>query len=254
MTRRRAKQRHPESSSSPSPSSRGQGRGRGTTARDDRGLSASGGGSGRNSNRIVIYKDDAERLNERGRNRNESKNPKASDESPFPSKSSEALRKSPSRPESPKASSKFLNPSKSDEESSESPSLLRSPKALAKFSSLSTSPKASKKFPSSSKSPKHPEADREPTVQSSAQGNITLTVEDKQLNGAKYLLVLRKLRGYNTDETGGPGRGYEVMSQGQTSTVFKVDAVVIPSIKGTKRPEKSIEIKVGCAARNKRFQ
>jgi hypothetical protein len=175
---------------------------------------------------------------------NDPKNPKASDESPFPSKSSEALRKSPSRPERPKDSSEFLNPSKSDEESSESPSLLRSPEALAKFFSLS-------------KSPKYPLADRIPTFQSSAEGNITLTVEDRQLFGAKYpdyVLVLRELRGYNTDETGGPGRGYEVMSQGQTSTVFKVDAVVIPSTEGTKRPEESFEIKVGGAARNKRFQ
>jgi hypothetical protein len=63
ITRERARQQRLRSNSSPSPS--GRGRGQGTRARGGSGSSV--GGSGRNSDRVLVEEEDAEWLNERGR-------------------------------------------------------------------------------------------------------------------------------------------------------------------------------------------
>lgn len=108
--------------------------------------------------------------------------------------------------------------------------------------------------------PEYPRLDekkKKKTIRSSPQGDITLTVEDEQLVGAKasgYVLVFNKWRGYNTDENGGPEHGYEKISQGYTSTVFKAYAVVTPLNAGTNRSGESFVTKVCGAVCGKEFQ
>lgn len=86
------------------------------------------------------------------------------------------------------------------------------------------------------------------TIQSSAQGDITVTVEDAQLVGGEvssYVLVIKGWRGANKNGIEIQEHDYENISEGHTSTVFEVHAVVTRSNTGTDRVGRSFVTKVG---------
>lgn len=95
-----------------------------------------------------------------------------------------------------------------------------------------------------------------PTALVSVQDDVALAVEDEKFSGAKtssYVLKLNKWK-YNTDENKQSEHGFEIIFQGNTSTVFKVDAMVTGPNAGTNRLGESFVTKVGSAARGEEFE
>lgn len=87
-----------------------------------------------------------------------------------------------------------------------------------------------------------------PNIQISTQGEITVTVGYEQLVGDKVsrnVLVIKEWKEINKDGIERPEHGFESVSQGHTSTVFEVDAVIIRENAGTDRVGENFMTKVG---------